>query len=89
MDDTMTVKMLDSGEHLAHDVRRMSLREPLCCDNPVEQFTAIAILHDNMNISMVDVALVELDDVGVIDGTENCKLFLQQSDVFCNIFSQD
>lgn len=89
MYDTMTVKMLDSGKHLTHDVRRVSLRKPLCCDNPVEQFTAIAILHDDMNISMVDIALIELDDVRVIDGAENCELFLQQSDIFCNVFSLD
>ena len=67
MHDTFFVKVLDSREHLAHDVSSVPLCEALSCDNSVKELTAGAVLHDYVHITVVDVALIKLHNVGMID----------------------
>lgn len=89
MDDAVTVKMLDSGEHLAHDVGGNAFSEFLCVDDTVEELTTWAVLHDDMDVAMVDVALIELDNVGVVDSRQDGQFFLQKLDIFGDVFAQD
>lgn len=81
--------MLHRGEHLAHDIGGMAFSESLSSHDSVEELTSLAVLHHNVNVAMVDVALVKLDDVGVINSLKDCQFFLQQSDVFGDVFSED
>jgi len=67
VDDSVTMQVLDSGEHFAHDVGGLVLAEPLRGHDAIEELTALAVLHDDVDVAMIDVALVELDDVGVVD----------------------
>ena len=72
----MSVQVLDSREHLTHDVCRMTLRESLCRNDAIEEFATLAMLHDNVHVTMVDIALIKLDNVGMIDRLQNGELFL-------------
>ena len=44
----------------------MVLTKFLSGNYPIEEFAAVAILHDHVHVSVVDVALVKLNDVWVI-----------------------
>ena len=81
--------MLNRGEHLAHDIGGMALSESLSCNDSVEELTTLAVLHHNVDVAMVNVALVEFDDVRVINSLKDCQFFLQESDVFGDVFSED
>lgn len=67
----------------------MAFGESLSCHDSVEELTSLAVLHHNVNVAMVNVALVELDDVRMINSLKDCQFFLQQSDVFGDVFSED
>ena len=67
MDNAVSVQVLDSSDHLAHDIGGMAFGEPLRGDDAVKELTAPAVLHNDMNIAVIDVALIELDDVGVVN----------------------
>ena len=89
MHDSMSVQVLNSGKHLAHDVCGLVLGESLCSHDAVEQLTTLAVLHHDMHIAMVDIALVELDNIWVIDGAQNGELLLEQLYIFCDVFAKD
>ena len=76
MDNAVSVQVLDSSDHLAHDIGGMALGEPLRGDDAVKELTAPAVLHNDMDITVIDVTLIELDDVGMIDLLQNGELFL-------------
>ena len=67
MDDSFLVEVLHCGEHLAHDVGCVKLSEALGRDDAVEKLATFAVLHDDVHIAVINEALVELDDVGVIN----------------------
>ena len=89
MDDTVSMEMLHSREHLTHDVSCVPLGELLGSDDPVEELAALAVLHHDVHVAMVDVALVKLDNVWVIHFLENGQLLLEQPDVFCNVLAKN
>ena len=77
MDNAVSVQVLDGTDHLAHDIGGVTLSEPLSGDDAVKELSALAVLHNNMDITVIDVALIELDDVGVVNLLENGELFLK------------
>ena len=77
MDNAVSVQVLDCTDHLAHDIGGVTLGEPLSGDDAVKKLSALAVLHNNMDITVIDVALIELDDVGVVNLLENGELFLK------------
>ena len=77
MDNAVSVQVLDGTNHLAHDIGGVALSEPLSGDDAVKELSALAVLHNNMDITVIDVALIELDDVGVVNLLENGELFLK------------
>lgn len=81
--------MLDGREHLTHDIRSMSLSEPLRGHNSIEELASPAMLHHDVHVAMIDKALVKLDNVWVINSLKDCQLLLQKSNVFCNVFPED
>ena len=85
----MTVQMLDSREHLAHDVGGLALGESLRGHDAIEQLTTLAVLHHNMHVAMVDVTLVELDNIRVIDSAQNSEFLFEQFDIFSDVFAKD
>ena len=87
MDDTVAVKMFDSRQHLTHDVCGLVLGESLRSNDTVEKFTTRAVFHDNMNVAVIDVAFVELHNVGMIDSPQNGELLLQKSNILCDTLS--
>ena len=89
MHDSMSVQVLDRGEHLAHDVGGLALRESLRSHDAIEQLTALAVLHHDMHVAMVDIALVEFDNIRVIDSSQNYEFFLEQFDIFSDVFAKD
>ena len=89
MHDSMSVQVLNSGKHLAHDVCGLVFGESLGGHDAVEQLTALAVLHHNMHVAMVDVTLVELDNIRVIDSAQNGELLLEQFYIFCDVFAKD
>ena len=89
MHDSMSVQVLDRGEHLAHDVGGLALGESLRSHDAIEQLTTLAVLHHDVHVAMVDIALVELDNIRVIDGAQNGELLLEQLYIFCDVFAKD
>lgn len=89
MNDSVSVQVLDGAEHLAHDVSCVSLCELLGSDDAVEEFTTTAVLHNDVHVAVVDEALVELDDVGVVHLLKNCQFLFEQLDVFSDVFPED
>lgn len=85
----MSVQVLDRREHLTHDICSVTLRESLCCNDAIEELAALAVLHDNVHVTMIDIALIKLDNVGMIDRLQNGELFFQKFDIFCDVFAQD
>ena len=81
MHDSVTVKVLHGREHLAHDVSGVPLRELLSSHDPVEELTSLAVLHDDVYVAMIDVALIELDDVGVVALEQDVDLRLEHLDL--------
>jgi len=81
--------MFYGGEHLTHDVGCLMFAESLGCNDTVKEFTTWAVLHDNVDVSMIDVALVKLYDVWVIDSPQNCELFLQESNILRNTLAKN
>ena len=89
MHNTVTVQVLDCGDHLTHDVSGVMLSELLGRHDAVEELATAAPLHDDVDVAVIDVALIELDDVGVIHLLKDGKLFLEQADIFGDVRSQD
>ena len=58
-------------------------------NNAIEQFTALAVLHNDVHIPVVDVAFKELHDVGVVDFLQDGEFFFKQFYVFLNVCSED
>ena len=89
MDDFMLVQMLDCREHLLHKDRGSTFTKSLALDDGVEELSAFSQFHDDMNVLVIDVALVELYDVWMINLLKNGELFFQQTYIFFNILSQN
>ena len=51
---------------MAHDVCRLVLIEPLRGHDAIKQLTALAVLHHDMHIAMIDEALVKFHNVRMI-----------------------
>ncbi len=81
--------MLNSREHLAHNIGGVTLSESLCSHDSVEELTTFAVFHYDMHVAVIDIALVELDDVWMINSLKDCQFFLEKADVLGNVFSQD
>ena len=89
MHDSMSVQVLDRGEHLAHDVGGLALGESLRGHDAIEQLTTLAVLHHNMHVAMIDIALIKLDNVWMVYRLQNSELLLQKFDIFGDVFAQD
>ena len=89
MDDAVSVQVLDGTDHLAHDIGGVALGEPLSGDDAVKELSTLAVLHNDMDIAVIDVALIELDDVGVVNRLKNGELFLEKSDILGNVLTED
>ena len=61
------MKVLYGTKHLRHDVGCLSFCELLRTHNLIEKLSAIANLHYNMKVTVVDVAFIEFNDVRVIN----------------------
>ena len=85
MDNTMLVQVLNSGNHLLHDFAGVFLRELLRLYNAVEELATCAVLHHYVNVAVVDEGLMELDNVWVINLSEDKELFFQEFDVFGDV----
>ena len=85
----MCVQVLDRGEHLAHDVGGLALGESLRSHDAIEQLTTLAVLHHDMHVAMVDIALVELYNIRVIDSAQNSEFLFEQFDIFSDVFAED
>ena len=89
MDNAVSMQMLDSTDHLAHDIGGVALGEPLSSDDTVKKLSALAVLHNDVDITVIDVALIELDNVGVVNLLENGELFLEKSDILSDVLTED
>ena len=87
MDDFMLVQMFDCREHLLHKDRGPTFTKSLALHDGVEELSAFGQFHDDMNVLVIDVALVELYDVWMINLLKNGELFFQQTYIFFNILS--
>lgn len=58
-------------------------------NNAIEQFAALAVLHNDVDIPVVDIAFKELYDVGVVDFLQDGELLFKQFYVLLNICSED
>ena len=76
MDNAVSVQVLNGANHLAHDISGVALGEPLSGNDAIKELSALAVLHNDMDITVIDVTLIELDDVGMIDLLQNGELFL-------------
>ena len=83
------MKVLDGTKHLGHDVGCLSFSELLRTHNLIEKLSAIANLHYDMKVTVVDVAFIEFYDVGMINFLEYGKFFFKQRNVLLNFFSKD
>ena len=71
MDDALSMQVLDGADYLAHNIGSVALGEPLCGDDAIKKLSALAELHNNVDITVIDEALIKLDDVGVVNLLQN------------------
>ena len=89
MHNTVPVQVFDRGEHLAHDVGSLVLGELLSSDDAIEKLATAAPLHHDVHVAVIDVALVELDNIGVVDLLQNRKLFLEKTNILGDVFTEN
>ena len=58
--------MLDSRQYLTHVLGSLTLTESLAFNDLVEQLSSLSQLHNNMDVSVVDIALMELNNIGMV-----------------------
>ena len=73
----MFVQMFDCGEDFLHQLGGPPFTKPLTLDYLIEELSTLGKLHDDVNIPIVDVALVELDYVRVVNLPQNLQFFLE------------
>ena len=71
----MCVQMSNWAEHLLHDLCGMMLTKFLGCNYAVKKFPTFAIFHNDVHVAVVYVALVKLNNVGMIYFLENSQFF--------------
>jgi hypothetical protein len=54
----------------------------------LKEFSSLAEFHHYMNISIVNVSLMKLDDVGMVNLVQNSQLLLKQLHILLNILLQ-
>lgn len=54
-------------------------------DDSIEELPALAELHNDVHVAVVYVALVELNDVRVVNLLQDRELFLKKQDVLLDI----
>lgn len=87
--DLMFVEVLDGREHLLHQISCFLFAKPSVLHNFVEQLSALSQLHDDVDVAVINIALVELDDVGVVYLPQYFQFFFQQSDFLFDILTED
>ena len=70
--------MVTGTQEFLHIVFSLVLCEDLVGlrGNLVEQFATADVLHDKVDVLLIDVGLVVLHDIGVVELGENTDLFL-------------
>ena len=58
--------MLDSRQYLTHVLGSLTLTESFAFNDLVEQLSSLSQLHNNMDVSVVDIALMELNNIGMV-----------------------
>ena len=66
MANLVLVQMLDSWQYLAHVLGSLTLAESFAFNDLVEQLSTFGQLHNNMDVPVVNVALMELNDVWMV-----------------------
>lgn len=79
----------DRTDYLRHDFGCLSLCKLFRTHYLVEELSAIANLHHDMQVAVVDVAFVEFHDVGVVNFLQNCEFFFDERNVLFDVFSED
>ena len=73
----MFMQMFDCGENFLHQLSCSPFTKPFTLYNFIKELSALRKFHDDMNIPIVDVALVEFDYVRMINLPKNLQLFLK------------
>lgn len=55
----------------------------------LEQLSSFGQLHHNVHISIVNISLMKLDNIGMVNLSQYPELFLQQLDIFLYVFFED
>jgi hypothetical protein len=55
-------------------------------DNSVEEFSTLAVLHHDMDVTVINEGFMELDNVGVVKLTHDEEFFVKVFDVLLNSF---
>ena len=71
MNDIKLVQILNARNYLMEKFKCMRFLDPLVLDDVVEQFTAICVLHNQVQLLGCFDDFVELNDVGVSDHLQN------------------
>jgi len=77
MADPMLMKVLDSGEDLAHEAGCLGFWELVHFDNLFKEFSTLCELHHDMYVAVVYVSLMEFNDVRVVHLSQNSELFIK------------
>lgn len=78
MDDSNTVEVLQSGEHLAHNVSSVLLAERLALNNHLVEFSSLHQLHDDEEGGRGIEDSLQSNDVGVVNLGHDINLILKQ-----------
>jgi len=83
------VKMLYGRYDFPHVIGSTRLTKSFTLNNFVKKFTTCRQFHNYVDVSEIDISLVELDNVWVVETPQNLKFLLKRLDIFLNVRSQD
>mmetsp|Transcript_27953 Transcript_27953/g.74771 ORF Transcript_27953/g.74771 Transcript_27953/m.74771 type:complete len:281 (-) Transcript_27953:178-1020(-) len=79
--DVVLVHVVDSADDLLHQIRGLALVEASDFNDAIEQFSALAQLHDEVYVAVVLERFVQLDDVWVVHHLHDSNLLVKPVEV--------
>ena len=82
MHNAFIMQMLDSQHHFAHYSRCASFCQIRSCFPVLQYAYSFYMLHDDVDVVMIDEALAEFDDVGVVELLHDGQFFFKEAHIF-------
>lgn len=66
MGNAVFMQMLDGSNHLAYKIGGLALSELLIGLEAIKKLSTLAVLHNDVHVNIIDVALIKFDNVRVV-----------------------